>query len=278
MAIEIIPASRFTVQELVDLYNQTRVDYLIPMPMNAERLAEYIHLFDVDLSLSCVARAGEGQVLGLSMLGARPPWAWITRLGVIPANRRSGAGDALMDSMLACAQALGMKETHLEVIRNNVPAHRLFLKKDFKEATEYLVLRRAPRPVPEPVHCCTTWLDRDAALGALEAYPRHLTWITALASMRNAPDLSGLRVELSNGSSGWLVFRCHKFSLSHLVFHTEQGSPVKVGIQLLVNLYSRYPRHDTYAENIQVEDPHLPALFGMGFFDNFRRIEMRRKM
>jgi ribosomal protein S18 acetylase RimI-like enzyme len=278
MSIEIIPANRFTVQELVDLYNQTRVDYLVPMPMNAERLAEYIQLFDIDLSLSCVARAGDNQALGLSMLGARPPWAWITRLGVIPTTRRSGVGDALMDSMLACAQNLGVEETHLEVIRNNVPAHRLFLKKDFKEVTEYLVLRRAPRSVPEPVDCNATWLDREAALGILETYPRHLTWITALASMRNAPDLSGVRVELSNGSSGWLVFRCHKFFLSHLVFHTEHGSPVKVGIQLLVNLYNRYPRHDTYAENIQVEDPHLPALFGMGFFDNFRRIEMRRKM
>jgi len=72
MSIEIIPAARFTVQELVDLYNQTRVDYLVPMPMNAERLAEYIHLFDIDLNLSSVAHAGDGQVLGLSMLGARP--------------------------------------------------------------------------------------------------------------------------------------------------------------------------------------------------------------
>jgi len=184
----------------------------------------------------------------------------------------------LMDAMLAHAQALGMDEAHLEVIRNNVPAHRLFLKKGFKEVSEYLVLRRAPHSVPEPTKCSTAWLDREAALGALESYPKHLTWITALDSMRNAQDLSGVRVELANGSCGWLVFRYHKFFLSHLVFHTEQGSPVKIGIQLLVNLYSHYPRHDTYAENIYVEDPHLPALLGMGFFDNFRRIEMRRKM
>jgi ribosomal protein S18 acetylase RimI-like enzyme len=278
MSVEIIPADHFTVQELVDLYNQTRVDYLVPMPMNAERLAEYIHLFDINLKLSSVARTDDGQVLGLSMLGVRPPWAWITRLGVLPAIRRSGAGSALMDSMLTNARTLGMEETHLEVIRNNVPAHRLFLNKGFKEVNEYLVLRRAPHSVPESVQCSTTWLDREAALGTLESYPKHLTWITALDSMRNAPDLSGIRVEFANGSSGWLVFRYHKFSISHLIFHTEQGSPVKIGIQLLAILYSRYPRHDTYAENIQVEDPHLPALLGMGFFDNFRRIEMRRKM
>ena len=278
MSIEIIPADHFTIHELVDLYNQTRVDYLVPMPMNEERLTEYIQVFDIDLNSSGVARTDDGHVLGLSMLGVRQPWAWITRLGVIPTIRRSGAGAALMDSMLAHAQTLDMEETHLEVIRNNVPAHRLFLKKGFKEVDEYLVLRRAPHPAPEPVPCSITWLDREAALGALETYPGHLTWITALDSMRNAPDVLGLRVELAKGGAGWLVFRYHKFSLSHLVFHTEQGSPVKIGIQLLVNLYSRYPRHDTYAENIHVEDPHLPALLGLGYFANFRRIEMRRKM
>jgi ribosomal protein S18 acetylase RimI-like enzyme len=278
MSIEIIPADRYTVQELVDLYNQTRVDYLVPMPMNVERLAEYIHAFNVDLSSSYVARADDGQVLGLGMLGLRPPWAWITRLGVLPVRRRSGAGSALMDAMLARAQALGMGQTRLEVIRNNAPAHRLFLKKGFKEVDEYLVMRRAPQPVSKPARGNTTWLDREAALSIMETYPQHLTWVTALDSMRNMPDVSGVRVELANGSSGWLVFRYHKFFLSHLIFHTEQGSPGKMGIQLLVNLYKRYPRHDTYAENIHVDDPHLTALYAMGYFDNFSRIEMRRKM
>ncbi len=96
MSLEIIPADNFTIHELVDLYNQTRVDYLVPMPMNEERLAEYIHTFDIDLHASGVARTDDGQVLGLSMLGARPPWAWITRLGVIlyyPSQRCRGCLD-----------------------------------------------------------------------------------------------------------------------------------------------------------------------------------------
>ena len=93
MTIEIISAAQFTIQELTNLYNQTRVDYLVPMPMNAGRLAEYIRDFDVDLSCSGVARADDGQALGLGMLGVRKNRTWITRLGVLPATRRGGAGD-----------------------------------------------------------------------------------------------------------------------------------------------------------------------------------------
>lgn len=134
MTIEFLSANRFTIQELTDLYNQTRVDYLIPMPMSAERLGEYVHDFDVDLNHSCVARSADGQVLGLSMLGVRNQIAWITRLGVLPSTRRTGAGSALMDCMLQNAERLGAKETHLEVIKNNEPAYKLFLKKGFIEA------------------------------------------------------------------------------------------------------------------------------------------------
>ena len=276
MSIELIAADQFTIQELAEVYNQTRVDYLIPMAMSADRLAEYVHDFDVDLARSCVARSAEGQVLGLIMLGMRRNLAWITRLGVLPAARRNGAGAALLERMLANADALGLTETHLEVIKNNTPAHTLFLSKGFKETGEYLVMRRAPRAVIEPVQGCAEWLDREQILEKLQTYSRHLTWILAYESMCNAADVQGVRVELPNGGAGWLVYRYHKFLLSHLVMYTEAGDPEEVGGQLLLNLYTLYPRHDTYAENIDTADPHLPALRAIGFFENFSRIEMRR--
>ena len=275
MAIELLPAAQFTIEELADLYNQTRVDYLIPMPMNPARLAEYVRDFDVALEYSWVARAEDGQVLGLCMLGVRPGLGWVTRLGVLPASRRGGTGEILADSVLASARQIQVRETHLEVIKDNLPAHRLFLKKGFKETGEYLVLRRAPRSVGEPLGGCVEWLDREQALARLQTYPHHLTWVTALASMLNAPETEGLQVELPDGSVGWMVYRRHKFSFSHLIPHTEQGDPQEVCRQILLNLYTRYPRHDTYLENIGVDDPQLPAFLAMGYFENFRRIEMR---
>jgi len=280
MSVEIIPADRFTMQELTDLYNQTRVDYLVPMPMSVDRLSEYVHDFDVDLRFSCVARDTDGEVLGLSMLGVRKDIAWITRLGVIPSTRRTGAGSALMDCMLGHADSLGMRETHLEVIKNNEPAHKLFLKNGFVETETYLVMRHAPRPLTDSLQGEVTWLDFDQALEKLESYPEHITWINALESMKNSPDAEGLYLKLPNGDSGWLVYRNTKFTLrstlSHLIIHTEQGEPRDVGMQLLSHLHTHYPNHDTYAENIHEHDLHLPAFNALGYFTNFARIEMRR--
>lgn len=278
MTIETVPATKFNLQELTNLYNQTRVDYLVPMPMNAERLAEYIHDFDVDLSQSCVVRGSDGEFLGLGMLGIRENRAWVTRLGVLPALRRCGAGAALMDYMLDRADTLNLLETHLEVIKNNEPAYKLFLKMGFCDADVYLVMRRAPRPVSEPLAGEVKWLKKDEALQTLQTYPHHLTWINALESMKNAPDVEGLQIRLPGGDSGWLVYRVQKFFLSHLVMHTVQGDPVQVGMNLLLHLYTCYPRMDTYAENIHTSDPHLPAFRSLSFFENFSRIEMRRQI
>jgi len=281
MTIEPIPADRFTIQELTDLYNQTRVDYLVPMPMNADRLGEYVHDFDIDLHQSCVARSDDGQVLGLSMLGFRRNTAWITRLGVLPASRRTGTGSALMDCMLENANTLGVKETHLEVIKNNEPAYKLFLKKGFVETDTYLVMRHAPRPLGDSLQGEVTWMDFETAIEKLSAYPKHLTWINACESMSNSPNTEGLYLSLPEGA-GWLVYRNTKFTLrstlSHLIMHTEQGDPVEVGTQLLSHLHTHYAHHDTYAENIHEHDPHLPAFEALGYFTNFSRIEMRRSM
>jgi hypothetical protein len=90
---KLIPASHFTIEELTAIYNQTRVDYMVPMPMNAARLAEYVDIYDVDLEHSLVA-VREDELLGVAMLGVRQDRAWLTRLGVLPHTRRCGVGEA----------------------------------------------------------------------------------------------------------------------------------------------------------------------------------------
>lgn len=274
--IKLIPATRFTVDELTGIYNQTRVDYMVPMPMNAVRLAEYISVYDVDLEHSLVAVQGD-DLRGVAMLGVREGRAWITRLGVIPTTRRSGVGEALMAGLLEQAEKLNIQFDMLEVIKNNTPAHTLFLKLGFYEIGELLVLRRSPAiPPSDPVVADAQRLDRHEALTLVGRDRGAQPWTNQSESLFNAQEVSGLHLTLADGSRGWLVYQRQKFTLTRFIYKTEVGDPVKMAYAFLSHLHHQYPRLDTQLENIQINDPHLPAFYQMGYVESFRRIEMWR--
>jgi ribosomal protein S18 acetylase RimI-like enzyme len=274
--IKLIAASQFSIEQLTAIYNQTRVDYMVPMPMNAARLVEYINTYDVDLEHSLVA-SQDGELLGVAMLGLREDRAWITRLGVIPNTRRGGVGRALSEGLLEQAERLGINFQMLEVIKNNVPAHTLFLKLGFYEVGELLVLRRSPViPAPDPVIADAQRLDRTEALDLVGQDRGTQPWTNQSESLSNASEVSGLRLTLVDGSSGWLVYQRQKFLLTRFAFKTQTGNPVDMARAFLSHLHYQYPRLDTQLENIQVNDPHLPAFHEAGYVESFRRVEMWR--
>lgn len=274
--VKLIPASEFTLDELTGIYNQTRVDYMVPMPMNAARLAEYISVYDVDLEHSLVAMQGD-ELRGVAMLGVREGRAWITRLGVIPTTRRSGVGEALMVGLLEQAEKLNIQFDMLEVIKNNTPAHTLFLKLGFYEIGELLVLRRSPViPPTDPVVADAQRLDRHEALTLVGRDRGTQPWTNQSEALFNAREVSGLHLTLADGSRGWLVYQRQKFTLTRFIYKTEVGDPVKLAYAFLSHLHHQYPRLDTHIENIQINDPHLPAFYQMGYVESFRRIEMWR--
>lgn len=274
--IELIPASQFSIDELTAIYNQTRVDYMIPMPMNAERLAEYIETYDVDLDRSLVALDGS-EMRGVAMLGVRADRTWITRLGVIPSTRRGGVGEALMRGLIEQSELLGIDFNMLEVIKNNTPAHQLFLKLGFYEVGELLILRRAPVfPPIEPVIADARRLERYEALDLVGDDRGAQPWTNQSESLHHVADISGLRLTLEDGSTGWLVYQRQRFMLSRFIYKTESGDPAAMAYAFLSHLHHQYPRLDTHLENIHVNDPHLPGFRKMGYVESFRRIEMWR--
>ncbi|GAB4540067.1 MAG: hypothetical protein Fur002_06140 [Anaerolineales bacterium] len=276
-SIVLTPASEFNYEQLAEIYNQTRVDYLVPMPMNAARLKEYVETYDVSLSDSFVAQTRDGERLGVAMLGVRADRAWITRLGVIPTTRRRGTGEALMRALIERAEQIGRPFVMLEVIKHNDPAHQLFLKLGFYEAGELLVLRRSPQlPPRDPIVADARRMERLDAL-ALAGHDRGTQpWTNQPESLVNANDVSGLYVTLADDSRGWLVYQRQKFLLTRFAVKTEVGDPATVAYAMLTHLHSQYPRLDTHLENIQLNDPHLLAYQWMGYVESFRRIEMWR--
>ena len=276
-AVKLIPVSQFTDEQLASIYNQTRVDYMVPMPMNAVRLAEYIKTYDVSREHSLVAQTYDGEMLGVNMLGLREGRAWITRLGVIPNTRRNGVGQILMESLMQKAANLSLDFMMLEVIKNNTPAHQLFLKLGFYEVGELLVLRRSPSTPPvDPIVADAERMDRTDSLVLVGRDRGTQPWTNQSESLFNAFEVSGLRLTLADGSRGWMVYQRQKFLLTRFAFKTEVGDPATVAYALLSHLHHQYPRLDTQIENIQINDPHLPAFYKMGYVESFRRIEMWR--
>ena len=274
-AVKLIPVSQFTDEQLASIYNQTRVDYMVPMPMNAVRLAEYIKTYDVSREHSLVAQTYDGEMLGVNMLGLREGRAWITRLGVIPNTRRNGVGQILMESLMQKAANLSFDFMMLEVIKNNTPAHQLFLKLGFYEVGELLVLRRSPSTPPvDPIVADAERMDRTDSLVLVGRDRGTQPWTNQSESLFNAFEVSGLRLTLADGSRGWMVYQRQKFLLTRFAFKTEVGDPAMVAYALLSHLHHQYPRLDTQIENIQINDPHLPAFYKMGYVESFRRIEM----
>jgi len=274
-AIKLIPASQFTYEQLTAIYNQTRVDYMVPMPMNAARLAEYAATYDVKLEHSLVATTQDGEMLGVIMMGIRKGRMWITRLGVLPNTRRGGIGNALFGGLIERATQLGINFHMLEVIKNNEPAHQLFLKYGFYEVGELLVLRRSPlTQQQDPIVADAQRMDRIDSLVLVGHDRGTQPWTNQSESLFNANEVSGIRITLVDGSRGWLVYQRQKFLLTRFAFKTEAGDPEKVAYALLSHLHHQYPRLDTQIENIQINDPHLPAFYNMGYIESFRRIEM----
>jgi ribosomal-protein-alanine N-acetyltransferase len=268
-----VPASRYDFTALASLYNAARVDYIVPMPMNAKRMQEYVHNYDVNLDGSIVSLNGDELETGVGMLALRDSRAWITRLGVIPERRGNKVGQFIMERLLEQATQRAAKRVQLEVIKGNEPAYRLFVKMGFEVTRALMILRRPPSK-PDPNSALP-----EVVVRPLMRIPEHLekrapdaAWTEETRSLINAGGLEGLQVEMPSGERGWVIFQRMAFQLMHIVL-----SPNAVGdlaLALLYHLHAQYPMQDTKVENVPLGAPYVEAYTRLGYVESFQRIEM----
>lgn len=272
---EAVPTSQYSFDELADIYNRAREDYIVPMPMNARRMKEYVSAYDIDLDASFVAVDKEdGEVNGVCMLGVRGRRTWITRLGVIPVRRRRRAGLFLMDAEIEESKRLSKKLVQLEVIKGNEPAHRLFLKLGFEVTRELLVVRRPPGPVDPALipEMSIEPLDTNGVFEVLAEREAGAAWTEETSSLRNAGKMIGLHVTLSDGETGWIVFQKSAFQLGHFVLAPDISEVMMHA--LIAAVHTSYTMQDTKIENLPLLHPTWQVFQNFGYMVAFGRIEM----
>lgn len=270
-----VATSHYSYPELAELYNQARTDYIVPMPMNARKMQEYVEHYDIDLELSAVAIDKEDEEPnGICMLGVRGDRTWITRLGVIPVRRRRKSGEFLMRVLLEESRKINARLVQLEVIKGNEPAYRLFRKLGFEETRELLVIRRPPgAPDPSFIPQMHVAELTDAEIAAcLQRREDGAAWTEETQSLHNKQSLKGLHVELPGGEAGWIVFHYTPFQLGHFVLASDVSDNMLYA--LIVAVHNAYPLHDTKIENLAADHPTWPQFQRSGYMEAFRRIEM----
>lgn len=280
--MELRPADQYTVEELTDAYNETRMDYMVPMPMNVARFQEYTRVYDIDIAHSCVVYDKESElILGMGMLGVRPGRGWITRLGVLPYGRRLGTGSAIMSGLLTGAQKKGLPLIVLEVIKGNIPAYALFRKFGFQEVRELVVARRPPNPEINPealdrIKRITTLNHEDAVI-LLSHRKESPNWLNETETFQNVRNLSALLVELHNGGRGWVTYHAGLLQLTRIVVEVTVGNEADVAESVLSIMHQRHKRQDAIVENF-CDDGVWEGFKRIGYFESFRRIEMKKEM
>lgn len=283
-ALRIAPAHSFTLEELTGAYNETRTDYIIPMPMTPARMQEYITLYDLDLEASCVVLDRESnKMLGLGMLGIRDKRSWITRLGVVSNVRGRKIGQALMEHLILESRKRYLTEVWLEVIKNNTPAHKLFEKMGFRVTRELLVGRRAPAPVaPRPNDndwkATAASLTKETILKRLYKRPHQINWLIGAETFANIANLRGLNIIFANGARGWVIYQDDILQFKHVLTYVTKGPLQESTAALLRYLHRTYPIQDAMVENIAEDDMRWTGYDDAGYFESFRRIEMVKKL
>jgi ribosomal protein S18 acetylase RimI-like enzyme len=168
--MRIVPADTFEVAQLAALFSAGYEGYFVPLHVDEAALAFMVDAWDIDLGRSRVALRGDEPV-GVTTLGVRGDRAWIGGLGVVPGERRSGVGRALMEAVLADAPP----HVSLEVIEQNEPAVRLYDSLGFERTrilevwslTEEVPVATAQSVAPKPLgQTGLPWQRDDASLPA----------------------------------------------------------------------------------------------------------------
>jgi len=189
VTLELRAASSLSTGELAALFNAAYEGYLVPFHVDENTVRMMTEAFDLDADASRVAFR-DGEPVGLANLGLRGEDAWIGGVGVVPAARRSGVGEALMAAVHEQARERGIRRVWLEVIVENTGAFALYEKLGYRTVRDVEVWSL-------PLSASETTGAEDVAADEAHARIRalrteHEPWQRADGTLAHHSDLRGL--------------------------------------------------------------------------------------
>jgi ribosomal protein S18 acetylase RimI-like enzyme len=188
LSVEIRSARELSRGERAELFTAAYEGYIFPFVVDEALLSAMEEAFDFDVDAGRIAsRAGER--VGLGNLGVRGEDAWIGGVGVVPAARRSGVGEALMRALHDEARMRGIRRVWLEVIFENTAAFTLYEKLGYRTVRDVEVWSLAAEDGPFAAREVTA---AEAHARIRELWSRREPWQRADETVENYGDCRGL--------------------------------------------------------------------------------------
>lgn len=133
MDLDAVPASKYSLPDLVKLLNRGFEDYSVPIRFSADMFSNMLRKDGIDLADSRVLTADD-QACGIALIACRKVLraSRLAAMGITKETRGKGAGSWFMKKLIDEACERGDHEIVLEVIEQNEPAVRLYRKCGFE--------------------------------------------------------------------------------------------------------------------------------------------------
>jgi GNAT superfamily N-acetyltransferase len=249
--LEFRPASSLSVADRAALFTAAYEGYLVPMHIDEPALTWMEEKFDFDVDASRIAFR-DGEPVGLANLGVRGEDAWVGGVGVVPAARRSGVGEALMRGIHEEARSRGVERIWLEVIVENTGAFALYEKLGYELVQDVEVWTL---PGAEGEH---DGREVPAAEAKTQLPERHEPWQRADGTLARYDDVRGFVTD-----GGAMLF-CVR-STAQLQQYAGEPEPLLQALRTY---------GDVYVLNLPADDPAAAVLRGLGGSVSVRQHEM----
>lgn len=204
MNVTFTTIAEFGRSRTAEVLTRAFADYFVKIPFTEDLLGQMERQDQVDPRCSPVVLL-EGEPVGAALLARRGTVSRVAGMAVVPAARRAGVGQALMERLLAEARARGDRRMGLEVIEQNGAAVRLYERMGFRPKRR-LIGFAGPTPTdltPVPELAEASLHDVAAALDRLDGeidWPWQVSGgtISRLASPACGYTLDGAWVALQN--------------------------------------------------------------------------------
>lgn len=160
-------ALTYSLEQLSEMHNSSFSGYFVPITMTPEMTADFWRTHQIDAIRSVVMHDQSDTFVGMARMGTRGQRGWCGGFGIVPAFRGSGASKLLAAQMVQVARETGLETLQLEVLSQNIRAHKLYEKAGFTTGRKLIGIEATTAALSNDTHILTERVKPEALLPLL---------------------------------------------------------------------------------------------------------------